>query len=221
MRGFVFPIGTEADSVDPIEIDDTVGVGVFRKDETEGNVQFRMGDRTVDLGHHDISVSRLRPDGAPVRFSKEDGELYVRNVDNESPVEIDYLRSEETLEKGTISKIHSNCIVRPGYHTELMVTLDSGDTTYPIIRATCIGLNHAVRNSDHAAITTGRTLHKTMREHPIDDEEYDEYVEELDRELDDLEDSNELRDGTQLGEERIKAIERLTSGIKDMYMYNI
>lgn len=222
MRGFVSSAREEDGSVPTVEVDGTVGV--FRKDDDEGNVHLRSSEGDTDLGHHDISVSRLRPDGAPVRFTKDDGDVYVRNVDNTSTVLVNYLRSEEQLEQGEFAKIHDDCIVEPGYHTALEVTLESEDSpedsTYIMIRVTCNGLNHAVRNSDHAALTYGNTLLKTMRERPVDDDEYNQYVQKLKSELDALEASEGLRDDDQLKDSRIKAVERLTSGIKDMYMFN-
>jgi hypothetical protein len=224
MTGYVLPVGAENDHFEPIEIDGTVGIGVFRKDETEGNVHFQTDDRSINLGHHDISVSRMRPDGAPVRFSKEGGDIYLRNVDNESPVEIDYLRSKEDLEKGEITKINNNCIVRPGYHTELMVTLDSdelpGGVVFQHIKAICDGFTHAVRNSDQAAKEYGSLLVKAMKEYPAEDEEYDELLDDFENELGGVESFGDIRKGDS-GTERIGAFDELTSDIKNMYMYDI
>lgn len=225
MTAIVFPIGSNSRSIEPVEIMETVEVGIYRKDETEGNVKLQTEDEVIDLGHHDISVSRMRPDGAPIRFSKKGEDIYLRNVDNESYVEIEYLRTEEELEKGEITKIREDCRVRPGHNTELMVVLESsmsedtskGHVDIGIIRSTCDLVDQAVRNSDHRTIMYANTLLTLVQEHPVSNKRYDEYKNELETEIKNLDETEDLGDGDQLGEERIKSIERITNGIMDVY----
>ncbi|MDB2245239.1 hypothetical protein PM076_14870 [Halorubrum ezzemoulense] len=216
MKGFVSPVLEESEA-DPVQIGDSLGV--YRQDDDEGHVHLRTADGDIDLGFHDISVSRLRPDGAPIQFFQEDDEVFVRNVDNASDVEVNYLRSTDVLEKGDYAKIRGDCIVEPGIHTDLLVTLESTDDgSIPVlIKSRCRTLEISARSSDHETIMHGESLLNTLEKHPIDVEQYDELVGDLRHELDSLRSSEDLRrDGT-LGEEGRQKIERLTNNIIDIY----
>lgn len=220
MKGFVSPVLEESEA-DPVQIGDSLGV--YRQDDDEGHVYLRTADGDIDLGFHDISVSRLRPDGAPIQFFQEDDEVFVRNVDNTSGVEVNYLRSTDVLEKGDYAKVRGDCVVEPGIHTELLVTLEAdgeaGDSIPPtvVVKSRCKTLEISARSSDHEAIMHGEYLLDALKKYPLDADQYKTIVSDLESELENLEDTETLREDGSLKQNRRQKIERLTNRIVDVY----
>jgi len=217
-RAYVSAVGDDAD-VEVIEVDDELGV--FRREDADHRVFVRpAGGDDVDLGVRDVSVSRMREDGAPVRLGVDDDRLWVRNVDNASPVFVDRLTERRTLDRGERTTVADDCVVQPGRHAALRISLEAADDDAvtaaggadadgipvpALVSALCDGFRTASRDSRSEALAYGQRLLGTVREYPVDDHEYDDAVETLQARIDQLErsDREEIDEGRRRRNRRI------------------
>jgi hypothetical protein len=223
MNGFVAPL-SDSSRADPVQIGSSLGV--FRQ-EADNHIYLRTSEGDIDLGYGDTSVSRLRTDGAPVQFYRENDAVFVQNVDNANDVEVRYLRSTEVLEKGEYTKLRKDCVVEPGFNTELLVTIEStaesdtkpanGPPPYVVVKSRCKALTLSTQSSDHETIIQTESLLTAVKKYEIDVEEYDTVVNDLQNELDMLRQTESLREDGELGDSRREHIERLAAKIADLY----
>lgn len=216
------------DSLEVTDIGDEVGV--YKEDTDQGNVHIRKDGDDTDLGFSDVTVSRMREDGPPVRFYEEDDRVYVENVDNTSTVIVNYLgRQEVEVKAGERERINDECTVKPGYGTTLRVSLeDVSEATGGISRAgagnSWDGIsvpafvshlcdNFTERSSKHDALIYGQRLLDVVQENPLDTSEYKEAVENLEARIEQL----RTLDSTELDRERREYNERAADRIDRLY----
>jgi hypothetical protein len=203
------------DSLEVTDIGDEVGV--YRENTNQGNVHIRKDGDDTDLGFSDVTVSRMREDGPPVRFYEEDDRVYVENADNTSAVTVNYLgRQEVELKAGERERINDECTVNPGYGTTLRVSLeDVSETAGVSVPAYVSHLceSFTERSSKHDALIYGQRLLDVVQENPLDTSEYEEAVEKLEARIEQL----RTLDSTELDSERRKYNERAADRIDRLY----
>ena len=222
------------DSVEVARIGEEVGV--YREDTDRGNVHIRENGNDTDLGFSDVTVSRMRADGPPVRFYEGDDGVYVENVDNTSTVKVNYLGRVVELETGQRERLDDECTVAPGYGTELRVSLEDvsetgdgadtedvsgadGDDSYEIPLSAFVSLHcegFSEESSKHDALIYGQRLLDVVRENPLDTSEYREAVEKLEARVEQL----RTLDSTELDPERREYNERAADRINRLYDRN-
>lgn len=201
------------DSLEVTDIDDEVGV--YKEDTNQGNVHIRKDGDDTDLGFSDVTVSRMREDGPPVRFYEEDDRVYVENADNTSAVIVNYLgRQEVELKAGERERINDECTVKPGYGTTLRVSLENvseGIRVPAFVSHLCDIFTN--RSSKHDALIYGQRLLDVVQENPLDTPEYEEAVKKLEARIEQL----RTLDSTELDSERRKYNERAADRIDRLY----
>lgn len=209
------------------------GIGVYREEARTARIHIRTDGEDTDLGFSDVTVSRLREDGPPVRFYESDGGVYVENVDNTSRVTVEYVGATRRLEAGERERLDRDCEVTPGSETSFRVSVESvanddrpaaadtetvstaGDGELPVsavVSLNCEGF--AGERSRHEALLYGQRLLDVVREHPVDTPQYDEAVERLERRVEQL----RTLDATELGDERRQYNERVADRIGRLYV---
>lgn len=218
-RAYVSAVGDDA--VELIEVDDELGV--FRREADDHVLVAPDDDDPVDLGFDDISVSRMREDGAPVRLGVDDDALWVHNVDNASTVYVEQLTTRRELDRGERTTVTDDCVVEPGRHTALRVSLesvaagaaeDAGGIPVPaLVSALCDGFRTASRDSRSEALAYGNRLLGTVREYPVDDHDYDDAVETLKARVDQL----DIGEGETINDERRRNNRQIAERIDAVY----
>lgn len=226
------------DSLEVTHIGDEVGVyreDTDRENTDRGSVHIRKDGNDTNLGFSDVTVSRMREDGPPVRFYEEDDGVYVENVDNTSTVNVNYLgRQAVELEAGQRERLDDECTVKPGYGTTLRVSLEDvseageevgtrdvsgesgGDDSEEIPVPALVSLHcegFAEERSKHDALIYGQRLLDVVRENPLDTSEYEAAVEKLEARIEQL----RTLDSTELDSERRKYNERAADRIDRLY----
>ncbi|WP_372912766.1 hypothetical protein [Salinigranum sp.] len=125
MRAYLSPV-SDSDEVRRIVVESPVGI--FRRAE-DSAVVVSMGEDVVELGIADQSVSRIRPDGPPVALEPTTSGVAVRNDGSTNPVYVRTGFDDHVLERGESTLVDSHCTITVGGQrgTALHLTIEGDD----------------------------------------------------------------------------------------------
>jgi hypothetical protein len=244
MEAYLSPIGSDADDLRRIVIEDSIGV--YR----DGNdVVARIEDQTLDLGIRDPTVSRMKNGSPPVNFYLRNGQAVVENAGNTNGVTIDTGIRTISVDSGASRSLVQDCTIELGFNTKLQLSIEKEDTTErrntlsvqelqeklgieeqdgvisgvdPAAHVRSVTTNlrrEAQREATNECLKFANELDDFVEQRPVEDDAYDELQSELTKVVNGLERKlrRESLKGTGLDQEWQERIERVTQRIEDMY----
>lgn len=244
MQAYLSPIGSDADDLRRIVIDDSIGV--YR----DGNdIVATVEDQTLDLGVRDPTVSRMKDGSPPIQFDLNDERVLVRNAGNTNGVTIDTGIRSMSVEPGSRCEVTQDCTIEAGFNTELQLSIEkeeaeekrdtltveelqdklgieenrgviSGVEPAAYVQSVTTNLRReAQREATNECLKFANELDDFVEQRPLEDDAYDEIQNELSAITNGLERkmTRDTLKGSGLDEEWQERIERVTHRVENMY----
>ena len=224
MKAYLSAVRDDDQTVQYVPVEEPVGI--YRVSKDDPTIRAQTGDRDVDLGFKDTTVSKMREFGAPIQIIPEDDGIIVRNEDNANPITIDGFRFNKKLNKGEKTKLEDDALIELGYTTRIVVTIESdhegegpigevdGISVPAYIASLCDHLRRASNVSESVSETRKRSreLLDVLEDYPVDNAGYEAAKNDLERNLSGLRST----DGD-IGEDRKERFDRVASRIQRIY----
>lgn len=244
MEAYLSPIGSDADDLRRIVIEDSIGV--YR----DGNdVVATVKGEPLNLGIRDPTVSRIKNGSPPVRFYLRDGDAVVENAGNTNGVTIDTGVRTISVESGATRSLAQDCTIEIGFNTKLQLSIEKEEVTErrntlsiqelqeklgieeqggvisgvdPAAHVQSVTTNlrrEARREETNECLKFANELADFVEQRPVEDDAYDEVQSELGKVVNGLERKLTRRSlkGTGLDEKWQNRIEHVTERIENMY----
>lgn len=244
MQAYLSPIGSDAEDLRRIVIEDSIGV--YR----DGNdVIAQVGNQTLDLGISDPTVSRAKDGSPPIEFDLSDGRVVVKNTGNTNGVTIDTGIRSISIEDGSAHEVTQDCTVEAGFNTELQLSIEneereekrdtltvdelqdklgieeehgviSGVEPAAYVQSVTTNLRREAQREDtNECLKFANELGDFVEQRPVDDDAYDAIRSELNAITNGLERkvTQDTLKGSGLDEEWQDRIERVTHRVENMY----
>jgi hypothetical protein len=244
MEAYLSPIGSDADDLRRIVIEDSIGV--YR----DGNdIVATVEGQSLDLGIRDPTVSRRKDGSSPVQFFLQNGQAVIKNAGNTNGVTIDTGIRTISVDSGATRSLVQDCTVEIGFNTKLQLSIEKEDATDrrntlsvqelqeklgieeqdgvisgvdPAAHVRSVTTNlrrEAQREATNECLKFANELDDFVEQRPTKDDAYDEIQSELSKIVNGLERKlrRESLKGTGLDAEWQERIERVTQRIENMY----
>jgi len=243
MKRYLTPIrdAAAAETVRRVPIDEPVGV--YRRDDGSHAVVAETTDEVVELGIRDAAVSRKHDGRAPVELASDRRGVRVRNAGSKNPVSVRTNLGEQRLATDEETVVTGDCVIELGITTEIRASVerdrdtlsrdelaemlameadgDAVEGVSPAIHAQMTAT--ALRKAGDESVTECRKVITELRnfvaEHQVDDPDYEDVVDTVDRVERRLENAsdNRLLDGDSLDEERKEDLDLLADRVEKLY----